>query len=98
TVRNALRVGAKLLRELRRRFQLGLQRRRRSACLLLQLSQLNGQQCESLPDVVMKLAGDMRALFVLHPGQTVAKRPQLRLGLDPLGDVLVDAEAADEFV
>src|SRR6185369_11847024 len=51
SVRNPLRVGAELLRELRRRFQLGPQRWRRSVRLLLQLSELNGQQCESLPDV-----------------------------------------------
>ena len=96
-MRDALRIGAEVGREAPRILQLPGQLRRCAARIFFQLRQLNGQQREPLTDVVMQLARDARPLLVLHAREPIAERLHLRFRPDPLRDVLIDAEAADEI-
>src|SRR5260370_14767102 len=56
------------------------------------LLQLDGQQGQTLADIIMKVPGDSRAFFLLRPRKTVAQRLKFFLRAAAFGDVLVDGK------
>src|SRR5206468_4686216 len=93
-----VRLDADLLTELSRRFPLFGQRRSDIKRRLLQFRQLDGEQSESLTEVIVQFARDASPFVILNPSQAIPKGAQLGLGLQPLRDVLIDANATNERV
>jgi len=60
---------------------------RRSRRTLLQVTKMNAQQHQPLVDVIVKLAGDPAALFIVRFDQFPTHRGKRLLGQLPLGDV-----------